>query len=77
MDGYTGTTVGSHPSPGDVSICLYCRSVGIFQVSPIGVTVRPATFEELVRLEQDRRFRMARAALADYHRRWGMPRPPG
>lgn len=35
------------PDDGDVSVCLACGSLGVFQVSPLGVTVRAASPAEV------------------------------
>jgi hypothetical protein len=52
------------PTPGCLTICAYCSRVLIFEA---GLTVRPATREDLDTLPPDVRAMVARAVLVTRH----------
>lgn len=58
------------PTPGDVSICMYCRDIMIFEEEAF----RLPTDEELSDILEDKTIRKAIRALEEFHRRYG---PPG
>lgn len=56
IDGATGG--GKAPAPGDVSICLYCGTIGQYEVVPGGMQVKALKDEEIMSLPVDLRIQL-------------------
>lgn len=63
IDAATGPVV---PKAGDVSICIYCSAINVFNADR---TIRPATDEEMREFAGDPRIKAYLAAVAESRRR--------
>lgn len=59
---------GPHrPRPGDISICISCRSLNVFAMD---LTVRQPTNQELIAVAGDPKIRAMTNAIARAHEKW-------
>lgn len=77
-DADTGLETTKTPSPGDVSICLYCSGISIFvDNGAYSPTLRRATDDELEELLRDPLIRNAAYAIGSARKRGLVPLPDG
>lgn len=50
VDAHAGIETRNRPQAGSRTICAYCATVMVFVEGPSGLTVRPATDEEVAEL---------------------------
>jgi hypothetical protein len=73
VNGYTDIEGTATPTTGDISLCLYCRSLGVFVVGPDRVTVREPEAQELEEFLRDPGVQRAIGVVATTHRLFGAP----
>lgn len=62
---HDGLTADATPKTGDVSICWRCRHFGIYESTPLGLTIRIPTDAEQAELDTDPQIRLTLAAAAE------------
>lgn len=65
LDGATSMTKGDVPTPGSVSVCLYCENVAVFTETGL----RPPTSEERRKFAASPKVQLAKAAVRSVRKR--------
>jgi hypothetical protein len=69
LDSAAGIGNPQLPNPGDVSICLYCANVAIFDIDD---TLRTPTAAEQAELDRDTSIQKVRATVRQYAQEHGL-----
>ena len=66
VDGATGVSADARPSPGDISICIYCSHLSAYADD---LTLRHLTDEEMIEIAGDKHILAAMRAIEQF-RKW-------
>jgi hypothetical protein len=75
MDATTGLNDAYYPNKGDVSICVRCGALALFDPTPFGMALRPVPPEQRDAVEALPVVRQVRSAIVSLRARRGLNTP--